>query len=216
MIRVLLVDDHQIVIDGIRSILDKQPDIEVVGTALSGAAAITAVTTHPVDVVLMDIQMDDQGDEGLVATRQLKEDHPEVAVIILSMHEYYSNALDAGANGYLLKNSGEREILEAIKAVAAGGKYLSRDATEGLFNAMRNPEIQRPSEEVPTVTPRERDVVCELVKGKTNKEIANALNIGESTVATHIRNMLEKTGNENRTSLAMWATLNNICDTSTE
>jgi len=198
--RILIADDHSVVRQGLRMFLALDPDLEVVGEAADGAEALRlAHELHP-DVILMDILMPKV--DGIAATQEIRRDLPDTEVVALtSVLEDASvvGAIRAGAIGYLLKNTQADELRRAIKAAAAGQVQLSPEAAMRLMREVRAPESPE------TLTERETDVLRLLAEGKANKEIAQALNIGEKTVKTHVSNVLAKLGVQSRTQAALYA-----------
>ena len=208
MIRVLVVDDHAILRDGIRSILESQEDIVVVGEASDGAEALEYVSNLLPDLVLMDISMPKTN--GLEATRLIKERFPQVKVLILTQHdnrEYIAPALGAGASGYVLKRSGRREMLNALRQVHEQGTFLPSSITQEVFQeysqAGRNGK-----EGEHHLTERERQVLQLVVEGKSNKEIAMVLGISPKTVSVHRTNIMSKLDVQNTVELIRYATSN--------
>src|SRR5512142_818866 len=205
-IRVLLVDDHKIVRQGVRAYLHTLKDIRVVGEADSGAAAVSAVETHRPDVVLMDLEM--PGDmDGIAATRQIRKLHPETQVIVVTSHhqdEYIFPAVRAGAISYLLKDVEPDELAEAIRKAAQGEAVLdSRVASRIVreLQGLRKDEVNPFTE----LSDREFEVLRLIAAGKSNAEIAETLVIGESTVKTHISSVLKKLHLSDRTQAAVYA-----------
>lgn len=201
MIHILHVDDHQVLLDGVGALLAKVPDMRVVAIAHNGVEALDVVRGTPVDVVLLDINMPVM--DGLAACKAIKAEWPQVKVIAMSMHgegRLVKAMLDQGANGYLLKNCGGDELLEAIRTVHKGGMWLSREATSNLVQAMRNPEhaAKRPTEDI---TPRETDVLRLIAAERTTDEIAEDLGISVNTVESHRRQLLQKLGARNSAGL---------------
>ncbi len=208
--RVVLVDDHKIVRDGLRSMLAKQSDIEVVGEADDGRRALAIVSELDPDVVVMDIGMRDMN--GIEATRQLHEARPDVKVIALSMHSdqrYVSEMLSAGASGYLIKDSAFEELAAAIRAVASGQSYLSPsvagvvldDYLRRMSGAAEAP-AQQPGRGLST---REREVLKLIGDGLSTKEIAAELHLSVKTIETHRRQIMEKLGIYNIAGLIRFA-----------
>ena len=176
-IKVVLIDDHALVRDGIRALLMAVPELDVVGEAGSGAEAFDLLKRVPADVVLMDIGLKDIN--GLELTQSLRRDFPDIRVLILSMYdnqEYVNTSVKVGARGYVLKDAPSREIIVAIEAIAAGGTYYSEGVAEKLANH---------SAEERELTPREREVLLMLAQGHNNKTMARALQISVRTVETH-------------------------------
>jgi DNA-binding NarL/FixJ family response regulator len=201
MIRVLVVDDHAILRDGIRSLLESQEDIIVIGEASDGAEAIEYAGKLLPDIVLMDISMPKTN--GLEATRVIKEKYPQVKVLILTQHdnrEYISPALQAGASGYVLKRSGRRELLNAVRQVYEQGAFLENNIAKEVLQEYSQAS-QFHKEEENHLTMREREVLRLLVTGKSNKEIALSLGISPKTVSVHRTNLMTKLGVQNTVEL---------------
>lgn len=208
MIRVLVVDDHAILRDGIRSILESQDDIVVVGEASDGAEAFEFVSNLLPDLVLMDISMPKTN--GLEATRLIKERFPEVKVLILTQHdnrEYIAPALGAGASGYVLKRSGRREMLNALRQVYEQGTFLTSSITQEVFQEYSQTG-RNGKESEHHLTDRERQVLQLVVEGKSNKEIAMVLGISPKTVSVHRTNIMSKLDVQNTVELIRYATSN--------
>ena len=208
MIRVLVVDDHAILRDGIRSILESQEDIAVVGEASDGAEAVEFVSNLQPDLVLMDISMPKTN--GLEATRLIKERFPQVKVLILTQHdnrEYIAPALGAGASGYVLKRSGRREMLNALRQVYEQGTFLTSNITQEVFQEYV-PASRNGKEEEHHLTDRERQVLQLVVEGKSNKEIAMVLGISPKTVSVHRTNIMSKLDVQNTVELVRYAASN--------
>lgn len=192
MIRVVLVEDHALVRAGIRSLLEKLPDLEVVAEAGDGRTALGLVAQHQPDVVLMDIKM--AGLNGLEATARIMRDQPGVRVVILSMYaneEYVIQALRAGASGYLLKDAGTAELEVAIRAAARGETYLS----PAISRRMIQDYLQIVGGEggaLEQLTPRQREVLQLVAEGHSVKEIAQILRISAKTVETHRAQLMER------------------------
>lgn len=192
MINVLIVDDHAILRDGIRSLLESQEDIRVAGEAENGAQAIEFVKRCSPDIVLMDISMPQMN--GLEATRFIHDHFPIVKVLILTQHdnlEYITPALQAGAAGYVLKRSGRRELLNALRQVHEQGAYLTGRITRELLQDYSHDGYGHRNE-ANHLTERERQVLQLIVDGKCNKEIAATLGISSKTVSVHRTNVMAK------------------------
>lgn len=200
VIRVLIVDDHSVVREGLRMFLVRDPDLEVVGEAADGAEALEQARQLRPDVVVMDLLMPVL--DGIAATRAIRRELPETEVLALtSVLESASvvDAIRAGAIGYLLKDTQAAELRKAIKAAAAGQVQLSPQASAHLLGAIRTPELPEP------LTPREMDVLRLLAQGQSNKEIARALDLVEETVKSHVRHILAKLGVQSRTQAVLAA-----------
>ncbi len=198
IIRVLIVDDHPMVAEGIQSLLESYDEIEVVGTLSNGQEAIDRATHLQPDVILMDLNM--PGLSGLNATEIILERLPKTRVLILSMHdspEYISTALSHGAKGYILKDVPTEEIKQAIDAVMRGERYLCTGASGSL-----EPKDGNTRE---ALTGREQTILLELAQGKSNKEVALALDISVRTVETHRKNIKRKLGISSTAGLTRYA-----------
>ncbi len=200
-IRLLIVDDHAIVRQGLRAIIRVTPDLDLVGEAESGQAAVELATTLHPDVVLMDLVMPEL--DGVTAIGLIKRARPEVRIIALTTFaeaELVLGAVQAGADGYLLKDVDVQELARAIRTVHGGQPYLHPEATRQLLQATARPD---PSPE--RLTNREQEVLAHLARGLTNRQIADALTISEKTVSVHISNVLSKLGLASRTQAALYA-----------
>jgi DNA-binding NarL/FixJ family response regulator len=204
MIRVLIVDDHAIVRGGLGALLATTTDLEVVGEAADGDAAVQLAAELAPDVILMDLSM--PGSDGVQATRRVLEQNPEAHVLVLtsfSDHRRIMDALDAGAEGYLLKHSEPEVILSGIRAVVAGGSPLDPKAARTLLTQQRrSPE---PAGAASPLTAREEEVLTMVGDGLPNKSIARRLGISERTVKAHLTNIFQRLGVTDRTQAALWA-----------
>ena len=204
---VLLVDDHVVVRQGLKALFADEPDIEVVGEANNGREALALVPDLQPDVVLMDISM--PGLNGIEATRQLRQRYPEIKVVVLSMHaneEYVFQVLQAGASGYVLKQSDSLEVLTAIRAALAGGSFLSPPISRAVIDDyVRRAEARGQGSDLDLLTSREREVLQLLAEGLPNREIAVQLNISIKTVETHRSNMMNKLELTSKTELVKYA-----------
>lgn len=205
-IRVLIADDHTILRDGIRSLLEDETDMEVIGEAEDGHMAVKLVKQLDPDVVLMDIAMPLLN--GLEATRQIKRDNPQSKVLILTMHEneeYIRQLLAVGAMGYILKDAAARELLGAIRAVHRGEAVLSPAITRLVIeDYLRWGDLQ-PENDPSGLSPREREVLQLVAEGYTNKQIAEILSISIKTVQTHRANLMNKLDLHDRGELIKYA-----------
>jgi DNA-binding NarL/FixJ family response regulator len=199
-IRILIADDHSVVRQGLKMFLSLDPELEVVGEAGDGAQALKMAKELLPDVVLMDLMMPVM--DGIAATQAIRSEAPGVEVIALTSvleDAKVIGAVRAGAMGYLLKDTQAEELCRAIKAAAAGQVQLSPQVAARLMREIRAPESPEP------LTERETDVLRLLAKGKANKEIAAALHVSETTVKTHVSNILMKLGVPSRTQAALYA-----------
>ncbi|MBI3967514.1 MAG: response regulator transcription factor [Chloroflexi bacterium] len=199
-IRILIVDDHTVVRQGLRMFLGLDPDLEVIGEASDGAEGLRLAKQLEPDVVLMDMLMPVM--DGITATAKIRAELPNTEVVALTSvldDGSVVGAVKAGAIGYLLKNTQGDELCRAIKAAAAGQVQLSPQAAARLMREVRAPESPEP------LTERETEVLRLLAQGRANKEIARELHIGERTVKTHVSNVLMKLGVQSRTQAALYA-----------
>lgn len=206
MIRVLVVDDHALARTGLRIILEAQPDIEVVGDAAGGAEAVAAVGRQTVDVVLMDIRMDGLG--GLEAARRLAGRSTRVLIVTtFDLDEYIDEALAAGVSGFIVKSAAPDELVAAVRAVAAGEAFLGPSIARRVIQALTRKRVRLTHQppELTTLTEREREVLRCLARGLSNREIAEELRIGETTVRTHIGHVLMKLNLRDRLQAAVLA-----------
>ena len=204
MIRVLIADDHHVVRRGLLFFLKTQKDIEVVGEAKNGLEAIEQVEKLQPDIVLMDLVMPEL--DGIQATERIKKQWPAIHVLMLtsfSDKDHVLPALKAGAAGYQLKDIEPDELVESIRTIMKGEQLIHPDATTSLEKS-RLEEEQLPHVQHP-LTPREQDVLAELTKGKSNREIASSLFVTEKTVKTHISNIFTKLSVQDRTQAALYA-----------
>lgn len=195
-ITVFLADDHAVVRDGLRALLEAQPDISVIGDAANGREAVRLVAQLCPDVVVMDIAMPDLN--GIEAARQISEVCPSTQVIILSMHsttEHIFRALQAGARGYLLKESAGIEVVNAVRAVHAGHRYLSQKISDWLIDDyVRQRQAAEAKGPLARLSPREREVLQLVVEGKSSTEIAGLLSLSLKTVETYRSRLMRKLG----------------------
>jgi len=207
-IRVLIADDEALVRRGFTMILDAEPDLEVVGEAADGHAAVELATSREADIVLMDIRM--PGMDGIEATRRIvAADGPQVIVVTtFGVDEHVFEALRAGASGFLLKNTPPEQLAEAVRLVSRGDALIAPEVTRSLFEAFArtpHPSTAAPSQLRNTLTPREIEVLILLARGVSNAEIAETLFIGEATAKTHVSHILTKLGLRDRTQAVVLA-----------
>ena len=206
-IRILLADDHTVVRDGLRALLEKQPDMTVVAEASDGRDSIRLAEEQSPDVVVMDIGMPSLN--GIEATRRILAANPRTAVVMLSMHQdesYVLRSLKAGAKGYLLKDSLRGDVIDAIRAVAQGRSFLTRKVRRMLQeDYVRQMESRGLEDSYDLLTDREREVLHMVAEGKSNKEVAGLLNISPTTVETHRAHILQKLGIHSVPELILYA-----------
>ncbi len=202
MIRLLIVDDHKVVRQGLRFLLQHESDIEIVGEAADGEQAIALVREQVPAVVLLDLLMPKM--DGLTALRTIKEISPSTQVIILTSHqgdEELFDAIKAGALSYVLKTAGVEVVVESVRSAARGESLLDPSVAAKVLEEMRR---GRGRDEVDPLSRREVDVLSALARGRSNKEIAKELSIGEETVKTHVSNILSKLHLADRTQAAIY------------
>jgi DNA-binding NarL/FixJ family response regulator len=204
--RILLADDHTVVRQGLRFILDSEPDLEVVAEAANGNEAVARALKDDIDLAILDIAMPTM--TGLQAARELSRHRPELKMLILSMHDdegYLYEALKAGTAGYVLKSVADRDLVEAVRAAMRGEPFLYAGAERAL---VRDYVLRaRAGEELAEdpLTPREQQIVKLIAESNTNRQIAELLTISEKTVETHRANILEKLGMRDRVELTRYA-----------
>ncbi|HEX8919268.1 MAG TPA: response regulator transcription factor [Chloroflexota bacterium] len=204
--KVLLADDHAILREGLRMVLDAQPGLAVVGEAEDGRQALEMTEKLHPDVVVMDIAMPNLN--GAEATRQIKRRFPGVQVLILTMHEnpqYLSQIINAGAIGCVLKRSAGTELVTAVRAAARGESYFSPTLASMMLDVYRMQLAEKGSGELESLTEREREVLQLIAEGKTNQEIAEQLVLSIKTVQTHRMHLMDKLGAHDRTDLVKHA-----------
>jgi len=202
MIKVFIVDDHKMVIEGLQLLLQNEEDISVMGSALSGKEAIERIGLNQPDVVLLDINMPEMN--GIETCKELLSLYPDLKIVAISMHKESSLIklmLSGGAKGYVLKNAGQDEVIEAIKTVNKGKMYLDDTVNEIVVNSVANSNAQKQSSPFPTLSRREKEILQLILKEHTTQEISEKLFISFGTVETHRRNMLIKTGARNTAGL---------------
>jgi len=218
-IKVLLVDDHPVVREGLRTMLAKTPDIEVVAEAGDGFEAIDKVSKYQPHVVLMDLRMPNL--DGLEATRRIKSQLPSVSVIVLTIYDndtYVTDAVRAGAGGYLLKDASEDLLIHTIRAVHSGGLLIKTSLWREAFTSMKDVTNIKSREKtadkvtLDNLTPRERDVLRLVAQGLSNKEIGQTLFISEDTVKKHVQTIMAKLDASDRTQAAVKAVRAGLTD----
>jgi two-component system response regulator NreC len=206
-LRILLADDHTVMRAGLRALLERQPNLEIVGEAQDGRQTVELASVQVPDVVVMDIAMPNLN--GIEATRRMISQHSSISVVILSMYSdesYVMRALEAGARAYLLKDSAVTDIVRAIEAVSQGKSFfspkISRILAEEYVRVLKQKGV---ADSYDLLTVREREILQLLAEGKTNKEVANTLNISLYTAETHRGNILQKLGLHSTAELVLYA-----------
>ena len=206
-INLLLVDDHQVVRTGLRMLLEGQPDMNIVGEADCGLQALEKANELTPDVIVMDITLPDI--TGIEATRQIKEAHPEIAVVALTIHEdeqYFFEMLQAGASGYVPKRAAPEDLITSIRAAYAGEIYIYPSLAKALVADFLGRSSQGTEKEsLDGLTSREQEVLSLLAEGRSNDEIGDALNISKHTVARHRENLMRKLELHSRSELVKYA-----------
>jgi DNA-binding NarL/FixJ family response regulator len=200
-VRVLIADDHGIVRSGVKLLLDRQPDIEVVAEAEDGVEAVQKTIEHRPDVAVLDVSMPLM--TGLQATHEIKQHAPDTQVLILSMHDddrYLFEALRAGAAGYVLKRAADQDLVDAVRAAGRGEPFLTASAQQTLIR-----EFLERGDQPEELSPREQEVVKLIAEAHTNREIAEILQLSEKTVESHRARVLQKLGMRDRVELVRYA-----------
>lgn len=211
VINIVIGDDHKIFRDGIKSILSREKGIKIVAEGSNGNQVIELAKIHHPNLVIMDIDMGTPN--GIETTKLLKQELPDSNVLILSMlglHDFIIQALEAGATGYILKNAGKDELLTAIKSVANGDSYFSREVSSILIEQINRPLNTRKTQSKIPLSPREIEVIKLIAQEFSNQEIADKLFISTRTVDTHRRNLLEKLSVRNNVGLTKYAINNKL------
>jgi len=212
-IRILIVDDYPVIREGLRTMLSTYQTVEIVGEAADGAEAVAMVAEKKPNVVLMDIRMPNM--DGIEATRRIKDKHPSISVIVLTIYDndaYVIDAVRAGASGYLLKDTSRELLLHTIRTVSSGATLIRTDLLyEAICSLVRSTnEPEKPGlstlESLETLTAREHEVLKLVVDGRTNRAIGKELGIAEDTVKKHMQNILAKLDATNRTSVVVKVT----------
>ena len=191
MISIIIADDHQIVLDGLSLIIENDKSIEIVGKALNGNEVINLLKKLKVDIVVLDIEMPEMN--GIETTKIIKEIYPEVKILILTMYNeigFIRRIVEAGAHGYILKNKGKEELITALKSINIGEDYFGEAVAKTMVSSMRTKDVSGDIK----LTKKENEILKLIASGNTTPIIAEKLFIAHSTVETHRRNLIEKTG----------------------
>lgn len=208
--RIIIADDHQLFRNGLKLLLDSFPEFRVAGEAANGNDLLDLLSEAGAELILMDINMPEM--DGIEATRRIMESHPSMNIIALSMYgeeEYYYNMVDAGAKGFLLKDSDINEVKEAIITVMKGGSYFSQEL---LYNVIQKFKTRETEIRQANLSKREKEILKKICEGLSNQEIADNLFISKRTVDKHRANLLSKTGSKNTASLILFAIRNKLIE----
>ena len=213
-IRLFILDDHQMLIDGIKALLKSEKRFEITGESTNGSRALELIRKNTPDIVLTDIQMPDLS--GVEFTRGLKDEFPDIKILALSMfgnQEMISAMLEAGVSGYMLKNTGKEELVNALIKVASGGMFFSAEVSVEMARAMQDTARRKPEENTPIhLTEREKEILKLISSEFSNSQIADKLFISERTVETHRKNIFRKTNTKGLVGLMRYAMLHRLID----
>lgn len=211
-IKIGIVDDHKIVRDGVKVMVEDHPGFDIICEAENGKEAIEQCANQNLDVLIMDITMPVM--DGIEATRVIKENHPDIKILALTMlseDQHIRKMIKAGASGYILKNSGKQELIKAIESIIEGKHYFSNDATQAILQELVTPDVNKVNDDDDVhITEREREVLKLIVNEFTNQEIADKLFVSVRTIDAHRRNLLQKTGAKNTAGLVKYALKNKL------
>ncbi len=211
--RILLVDDHEVVRLGLKALIERRPNMEVVAEAATAAEAVTKALAFQPDAIVMDIRLGDSS--GIDACREITAQRPATKVIMLTSYaedDVLFAAIQAGAAGYVLKQAGGQEVLRALEAVANGQALLDPALTERVFAQVRRAARDQQASAFAMLTEQEQRVLALVAAGRTNREIAAAMKLGEGTVRNYVSNVLGKLGVSNRAEAAAYAARHNLAD----
>src|SRR5574343_48492 len=204
--RLLIVDDHQMLLDGIRALLQDENQFEIIAEAHNGTQALSILKEKEIDIVLTDINMPEM--DGIALAQQIHTEFPDTKIIALSMfseRQTIRDMVDAGVSGYILKNTGKEEMVSALTKIAAGGLYFGDEVTNEMMRMMNEPEKADDKQHQVNLTLREREILKLISKEYSNSQIANELFISERTVETHRKNIFRKTNTKSIVGLIKYA-----------
>jgi two-component system nitrate/nitrite response regulator NarL len=209
-IKVFILDDHQMLIDGLKALLVTEKQFEISGTSNSAKSALQMIRINKPDIILSDINMPEM--DGILFTREVKKEYPEIKVLALSMFgekSTISEILDAGASGYILKNTGKEELINALEKISSGGMFFSDEISAEMMKAMSE-RSQKKEEEKVHLTDREKEIIQLIAKEYSNAQIGEALFISERTVETHRKNIFRKANTKTVVGLIKFAIENKL------
>ncbi|MEQ1732292.1 MAG: response regulator transcription factor [Bacteroidia bacterium] len=207
--KILLVDDHELILTGLQALLNQEPNLQVVALANNGVAALNLLKTHAVDIVITDVKMPEMN--GIVLTQNIKQQYPAIKVLVLTLYndrEYVTEILNADADGYLLKNVGQQELIKAINHIVNNGTYYSQEIVSILKTEMKEKQTQHTT--LQELSKRELEIINLICQEYSSNEIAEKLFISKATVDVHRKNILQKTGVKNLVGLIRFALQNGI------
>lgn len=213
MIKIIIADDHQLFIDGIKSLVKSMKNMEIIAEVANGKLLLEALENNKCDIILMDINMPEM--DGVEATKQVKTKYPSIKILMLTMfsnREYIEKLLRAGADGYLLKNTGKAELQEAIETIINGESYFSKEVTERIMEGLQKKKNAEKNTYIVELTEREIEVLKLIVQEFTTAEIAEKLFISTHTVETHRKNLISKLNVRNIAGLVKYAMQNGLVD----
>lgn len=202
MINIIIADDHEIILEGLESVIKKDSNLRIVGKGFNGKDVLSLVNNHDVNIVILDINMPEM--DGIETTIQLKKDNPNIKILILTMHEeigFIRSIVQAKANGYILKNKGKEELLHAIYSIIDNKDYYSNEIAQSIIATLRSAHITGDIK----LTNREKEVLYLIGEGMTTLQMSEKLSIAPTTIETHRRNLLMKTGVKNSKALIKFA-----------
>lgn len=202
MIKIIIADDHEVVLEGLESLVNASGGISILGKAKNGKEVIPLLQNNTVDVAVLDINMPKM--DGIELTNYIRKEHPEIKILILTMYKdvkFIKRVLELGAHGYILKNKSKEELIEAIKSVHYNGEYIGDEVKNALISSLRSKHVHGEIK----FTRRELEVLKLIANGLSSPDISNKLNIAESTVNTHRKNLIRKTGVKNSKELMIFA-----------
>lgn len=213
MIKIIIADDHQMFIDGIKSLLKLDKKMTIVGEANNGQEVLEILLKTKTDIILMDVNMLVM--DGIEATKQVRQKYPDVKILMLTMfntRDYIEKVLRAGAHGYILKNTGKEELHEAIETVMRGESYFSKEVTERIMEGLQKKKVAENNPMMVELTEREKDVLKLIAEELTTQEIADKLFISHHTVETHRKNLISKLNVRNTAGLVKYAVHQGLVD----